>query len=70
MAQGIGIDMPNDSGILTEQAYLSTEAAFTEWLYENYSIGNGHTLTRLQEDGDVAVRYLKDMGLPLDTEFI
>jgi len=60
--------MKNDSGMITEQQYLSTEEAFTAWLYENYSIGNGHTLVRLQEDGDIAVKYLNDMGLPIDTE--
>jgi UDP-N-acetylglucosamine pyrophosphorylase len=47
---------------------LATMEAFTEWLYANYPIGNGDMLTTLQENGSVQDRYLRDMGLPLDTE--
>ena len=42
---------------------------FNEWLYKNYSIGNGHRLVQLMEDTTVVDRFLKDAGLPADTEF-
>ena len=42
---------------------------FDDWLYENYHIGNGDTLVRLMEDMSVVARFLKDAGLPADTEF-
>ena len=42
---------------------------FDEWLYKNYMIGNGHTLVRLMEDMTVVEIFLKDAGLPADTEF-
>ena len=41
---------------------------FNDWLYENYPIGNGHTLTRLQEDTSIQETFLRDNNLPLDTE--
>ena len=42
---------------------------FDDWLYQNYHIGNGGTLVRLTEDANVVARFLKDAGLPADTEF-
>ena len=42
---------------------------FNVWLYENYMIGNGHTLVRLMEDMSVVEKFLKYAGLPADTEF-
>jgi hypothetical protein len=48
--------------------HILTMDAYRAWLYENYAIGNGHTLTRLEEDASVQVNYLSDMGLPLDSE--
>ena len=42
---------------------------FDDWLYQNYSIGNGHRLVQLMEDTTVVARFLKDAGLPADTEF-
>lgn len=62
--------MTNDSGMITQQQALSTMEAFTAWLYDNYAIGNGHALTRLQEDASVLIKYLKEHHLPSDTELI
>ena len=42
---------------------------FDDWLYQNYSIGKGHRLVQLMEDNTVVNRFLKDAGLPADTEF-
>ena len=42
---------------------------FNEWLYKNYSIWNGHRLVQLMEDNTVVNKFLKDAGLPADTEF-
>ena len=42
---------------------------FDDWLYQNYSIGNGHRLVQLMEDTTVVDRFLKDAGLQADTEF-
>ena len=62
------IDMRNDSGMITEHEYLSSQEAFNVWLYDNYSIGNGHTLLTLQCDSGVQIKYLNDNDLPLDTD--
>ena len=35
---------------------------FDDWLYQNYSIGNGHRLVQLMEDTTVVDRFLKDAG--------
>ena len=42
---------------------------FDDWLYKNYHIGNGKTLVMLMEDMTVVDLFLKDAGLPADTEF-
>jgi len=53
---------------ITEQyLYAKSMDGFRAWLYNNYSIGNGHTLIALEEDGDIQEAYLSEMGLPLDT---
>jgi hypothetical protein len=59
----------NDSEMITELKYLCSQEAFDKWLYENYSIWNGDRLIQLYEDGEVMNKYIKDMGLPDDTEF-
>lgn len=41
---------------------------FNDWLYENYSIGNGDMLLELQENTSVQEIFLLDHDLPLDTE--
>jgi hypothetical protein len=46
----------------------ATRDEFTKWLYETYTINNGHRLTQLEEDEQVLLNYLSDMGLPADTE--
>ena len=51
---------------MTEEQQLADK--FNDWLYENYMIGNGHTLVRLMEDMSVVDRFLKDAGLQADTE--
>ena len=42
---------------------------FDDWLYKNYFIGNGKTLVMLMENPSVVEQFLKDAGLPADTEF-
>jgi hypothetical protein len=46
----------------------ATKDEFTKWLYETYTINNGHRLTQLEEDEQVLMNYLSDMDLPADTE--
>jgi hypothetical protein len=41
---------------------------FRKWLFQNYHINNGDRLTELEEDMSVVEQYLKEAGLPLDTE--
>jgi hypothetical protein len=41
---------------------------FRKWLFENYHINNGDRLIELEEDMCVVEQYLKEAGLPLDTE--
>ena len=54
-----------------EQQYTKQKLAddFDDWLYQIYSIGNGSRLVQLMEDNTVVNRFLKDAGLPADTEF-
>jgi hypothetical protein len=54
--------------LVKEEPDYATQDEFTKWLYENFSIGNGHRLTQLLEDEQVLLKYLSDMGLPADTE--
>jgi hypothetical protein len=41
---------------------------FRKWLYANYHINNGDRLIELEEDMSVVEQYLKEVGLPSDTE--
>lgn len=41
---------------------------FTEYLYNNYSIGNGSQLIAILESGDALADFLDFYGLPADTE--
>ena len=54
-----------------EQQYTKQTIAdkFDDWLYKNYYIGNGKTLVSLMENPSVVEQFLKDAGLPADTEF-
>ena len=51
-----------------ERNKITTAEQFDDWLYQNYSIGNGHRLVQLMEDNTVVNKFLKDAGLPADTE--
>ena len=53
---------------LAEHQYFKSEKGYTDWLYKNYPIGNGHQLVNLLEYGNVIDPYLSEVGLPLDTE--
>ena len=61
-----GVQWYQQSGL--QQKYAASMTGYTEWLYKNYLIGNGHQLVDLLENGDIQERYLQDVGLPLDTE--
>ena len=37
---------------------------FNDWLYANYTIGNGHQLVALLEDTNVQDRFLAEFNLP------
>ena len=52
-----------------ERNKIAIAEQFDDWLYNNYHIGNGDTLVLLMEDTSVVDRFLKDAGLPADTEF-
>ena len=54
-----------------EQQYIKPTIAdkFNLWLYKNYFIGNGKTLVSLMEYPSIVEQFLKDAGLPADTEF-
>ena len=52
---------------MTEKQKIAND--FDDWLYKNYYIGNGKTLVSLMEDSNVVDKFLKDAGLPADTEF-
>lgn len=52
---------------LAEYHYAKTQG-FIDWIYENRPIGNGHQLVEAMEDGDLAAEYIKEAGLPEDTE--
>lgn len=62
-----GADWQQQQEVLEQEALL-TEEAYSKWLYENYSIWNGDRLISLLEDGCTQEKYLRDMGLPIDSE--
>lgn len=51
-----------------KQHIADLQAQFTEYLYNNYSIGNGEQLINILEQGDALESFLDLMGLPEDTE--
>jgi hypothetical protein len=51
-----------------EQHIADLQAQFTEYLYNNYSIGNGEQLIHILEQGDALEAFLDLKGLPEDTE--
>jgi hypothetical protein len=51
-----------------KQHIADLQAQFTEYLYNNYSIGNGEQLINILEQGDALEAFLDLMGLPEDTE--
>jgi hypothetical protein len=58
----------NTNAELEEMAYLLSNEAYTKWLYDNHVICNGDMLVNLLEDADLQVRYLREHGLPSDSE--
>jgi hypothetical protein len=51
-----------------KQHIADLQAQFTEYLYNNYSIGNGEQLIHILEQGDALEAFLDLKGLPEDTE--
>jgi hypothetical protein len=51
-----------------KQHIADLQAQFTEYLYNNYSIGNGDQLIHILEQGDALEAFLDLKGLPEDTE--
>ena len=51
-----------------KQHIADLQAQFTEFLYNNYSIGNGDQLISILEQGDALEAFLDLKGLPEDTE--
>ena len=51
-----------------EDQDLLRESSFIEWLYKNYSIGNGDMLISYLENGHTFDTYLKEHGLSPDSE--
>ena len=53
--------------MLAEYHYKKTQG-FIDWIYENRSIGNGDMLLEAMEDTRLQEQYIRDAGLPSDTE--
>ena len=51
-----------------KQHIADLQAQFTEFLYDNYSIGNDEQLIHILEQGDALEAFLDLKGLPEDTE--
>jgi len=51
-----------------KQHIADLQQQFTEFLYDNYSIGNGDQLINILEQGDALEAFLDLKGLPEDTE--
>lgn len=49
---------------------VDVKQQYINWLYENYAIGNGHALTRFQEDTTKQLAFIEEFGLPDDVELI
>ena len=41
---------------------------FNDWIYETQHIGNGHQLVACLENTSLQEQFLRDSGLPMDTE--
>lgn len=54
--------------LFNAQKVKSPSELFNDWLYENYSIGNGEMLINLMENTAIQTNFLLDHDLPLDTE--
>lgn len=54
--------------LFTAQKVKSPSDMFNDWLYKNYPIGNGHMLVELTENPAIQTEFLRDAGLPEDTE--
>lgn len=52
---------------LAEYQYAKSQG-FTDWIYKNKPIGNGDMLIEALEDTTLQEAYIKEAGLPLDTE--
>lgn len=51
-----------------KQHIANLQAQFTEFLYNNYSIGNGDQLISILEQGNALEAFLDLKGLPEDTD--
>lgn len=56
-----------EAEMLAEYQYAKSQG-FIDYIYQNRSIGNGDMLIRACEDAQLQIQYLKDAGLPADTE--
>lgn len=56
-----------DQQMLAEYQYAKSQG-FTDWLYKNVPIGNGDMLIQALENTNLQSQYLRDIGLPQDTE--
>lgn len=53
--------------MLAEYQYAKSQG-FIDYIYQNRSIGNGDMLLEAMEDTRLQEQYIKDAGLPSDTE--
>lgn len=51
-----------------ELDYLLSAKGYDDWLYKNYTITNGDMLLSYYESGDVQLKYLREHGLPDNSE--
>lgn len=64
------MDKLDEMQTLTEKEYhdQTPSETFNFWLYENYLIDNSNDYIKLAEDTEVQLKFLRDVGLPEDTE--
>lgn len=53
--------------MLAEYQYAKSQG-FIDYIYQNRSIGNGDMLLEACEDTRLQEQYIRDAGLPVDTE--
>lgn len=53
--------------MLAEYKYAKSQG-FIDYIYQNRSIGNGDMLLEAMEDTRLQEQYIRDAGLPSDTE--